>query len=236
MFEFISEFFLTNSKEIFMVLLTTFIIFLSTGAKNICVDTFRKLFFKDHKFEINPGHVSISRFQAPGSKLSGNLGLALYSMSITNNTNHVMSIKSVELKYEFDGKSYRENSHVILTGSHFAPLTKTTENILLMGMGQNAILTIGWDNIRTEIDKNKILEPRAGVLKGSAYFVFNFSEADCLAKIKKIRLVITDSAGQHSIHKISSLNGYIAYTPGLELVNRNFLIDENGKVMVPEMK
>lgn len=227
------EFLLANVNDIGLWLFLGGLAFLFERVRSIFMLTIRlfiSFFKKAHKIELNQQNIFIARFQAPECKDSGHFGIGFYGLSVINNTSVPMRIKTIELMYKLNGRNEYVTSRVVFTATKYHPLSKNQENILLTVIGKNPILAIGWNNIKIEIAKEKILEPKIGALSGSAYFVLGFNEEEKLSQIEDVKVVIVDCSGQKSTHKVS-LQGS-SDNQGLELINRPFSLDENDIIIM----
>lgn len=179
--------------------------------------------------DIDSKNTLFSRYINSGNSKSGNICIAFYGMTIVNASNNPFTVKDVILRYKFKGNDYNSISHVVLTGTIYAPLDKKKINALIIHSNGNNIVLMRWDNIRTEIGKRNII-PAGGVLSGSAIFVLETNKIEELAEITNSELVVIDYSGNESIHPIEFLNEWIAHGKNSVIEPKEFTSDKDGNI------
>lgn len=169
--------------------------------------------------------VFFAKFDSPGSANNGNWGLAFYPIEIINSTPSPFTIKNLYLRFTVDGKTYSEDSVVILTATIYSPLPKQQTNVAIVTMNQAMLNLMNWNNFKVRINELNIINP-GGLISGSAYFVLNIKEFEQLKFIKTVELVLADYLGGESVHPIQIENKMIDQSVNMILHNRKETISQ----------
>jgi len=153
---------------------------------------------KRYKFDLNYNNIFFSSFSAPQApKIDKCLCLIVYGLRIVNNSDEPHTLKNVIFSYRFEGKKYRAESFVVLTGT----IPESGEPAIVTSNGLAAIFLMGWHNIRSQLGEYETLQP-GGVFSGSAVFLFE-SHINDLRRVKDLKLVVTDYHGTKSSYPIA---------------------------------
>ena len=157
--------------------------------------------------EYNEDNVIVAPIYGINKTYEGTLALGITAIKIKNLTNTTKTIESVKLKYEFDGKEYVIDSHVLPVGTD--KLNKT--GIIIKNIkGNPQIADLSWKNLRPEIYKYEPLSPE-GILSGSVLFIFHTCKMNDFDRIKKIEFIITDSKNKNYKQKFEMKEKYSEY-------------------------
>ena len=151
-------------------------------------------FKKHHTVVIDFKNTTAARFLLKGNAYNGNIGILFYGIRIVNSIGEGVTLKTVNLHYNRNGKHFSSESHVLLTGSVYSPNNKGDIDLIIMRCGVDNIVLMNWTNLRVEIGKNNILPP-GGILAASAAFILDFKDASDLAKLRDLSVSVTDYSG-----------------------------------------
>lgn len=182
------------------------------------------------KLDINSKNTLIARFISSGNSKTGNMCLAFYGMTIVNTSNEPYTVKDVTLRYQLKGREYSDISHVVITGTIFAPLDKKEKNALIIHSNGDKIVCMGWDNLRTEIGKHNVI-PAGGVLSGSAIFILEAKNIDEVSEVTNLEIVVTDYSGNKSIHSLKILDEWINHGRKSVIEPKQFTLDKDGNIV-----
>ena len=181
------------------------------------------------KVNYNPKNTSFVRFKNKGNQRNGNIGLIFYQLQITNISDRPFTIKSVNLEYEFKGKTVNEISHVIVTGSVYSPTEKEYVDTIIHQSSKNQVFFMGWKNLRVEINKNRVLN-HGEILSGSTLYLLDFNSSDEIADISNLRLIVEDYSGNMSSHPFSIEDHWKRFIDAGFIEPRQFRKDEKGEI------
>lgn len=153
-------------------------------------------FSNGYLLDINFKNVMILPFLLSNGTITEKVHLIIYCLAITNSNDKPATVKSVHLQYKMNGSEYEQDSYVVNTGQ----LKSGEDNAALTKFGQAHIILKKWYNLRQSISELKVLEP-GGVLSGSAVFPLE-ANANNLAEIKELKLVIRDYSNNKSAHEL----------------------------------
>jgi len=189
-----------------------------------------KVIPKKHSLiEINSKNTLFARFIDKSNKMNGNIGIAFYCLNIVNVSNDPYTVKDVVLRYKIDNDEYSMISNVLLTGMAHSPKAKEDVNAIIIEIGSDSIVLMGWDNIRTELTSLKTLQP-GGVLSGSAYYVFEFDDIEKVRLIENVELVVIDYSGRESNHPIDIQEDWIIKGRNASMCPRSFVSDAEDNI------
>lgn len=152
-------------------------------------------------------------------------------LKIVNISEESITIKDVKIEYTYKDKTYSEISNVLITGSVFSHFKKCYEDaiIIYLKTKRDLIVVSGWNNLRTEISKHKLIEP-SGIIEGSALFLLDFKDMNEVRKIQNLRIAISDYSNATSVHLIEIKEEWIKTGQNSIINPRSFTNDKNGKI------
>jgi len=187
----------------------------------------------EHSFiDINSKNTLIARFDQVGSKKSGKMCVAFYDMKIVNASDKPYTIKDVLLRYRLNGQLHECISSVVITGTVYSLHQKKEVNALIVHNRGGMIVLHDWDNLRTNIGKNKVIVA-GGIVDGSAIFVLEAENLTQVENIEEAKFVVRDYMGAESIIPIQILSEWIEYGKTSVIRPNNFSIDKDGKIEFP---
>lgn len=184
---------------------------------------------RQHTLILDIENTTAARFRNPGHQHSGNIALLFYNLRILNSLDENVTVRKVILHYDLNGKHFSTDSHILLTGA--VPSSDKKENIdsIILRVGPANIIIQNWENLRMQIDQNKLLLP-GGVLAGSALFVLEFKDANDLANIQDCTMSIIDYSGNETKKEIRLENKWIEQAKRQIVEDRRFVVDPSGRI------
>ena len=178
---------------------------------------------KRYKFDLDYKNIAFATFSSPQNpKLDKRFCLIVYVLRIVNRSDESNTLKNVTLSYRFEGKVFKDESFVVLTGT----TPPAGEPAIVTSNGLDSIIMMGWYNIRTKLGKYEVLQP-GGVFSGSAVFLFD-SHVNDLHRVKNLKLVVTDFHGNKLSYPIAIQNEWFnALEKGIAVINRAFTITKD---------
>lgn len=178
---------------------------------------------------IDTKNTLVARYLSSGSLKSGNMCIVFYNIKVINSSEEALTVKEVILRYQLNDTTYCADSSVVVTGTMHSPLDKKDINCLIVHRSVDQIVLMGWDNLRSEINKYNTL-PAAGVLSGSAVFVLETDNLKCVSEIRNVEIIITDYSGNESVHPIDIIDEWLTNGINSVIEPKNFTRDDSGKI------
>lgn len=215
-------------KSVFTLIMLGVVVFVWTRDIDLQKTVFDPLssfikFRKHHGVEITHNDII-------AASALGRVGI-FFRLQIVNAFEKNITIKHVHLRYSLAGKPYELESHVFLTGLIYSPHEKKDIDSLLIRFPSRSanIINMNWNNLRTEIAKNRLLEP-GGVLSGSVAFLFEFSRPEDLLKVKDLEVVVADYSGNETAQRLAVQDTWVSQAKDLLVENRRFMKDQAGAI------
>lgn len=153
-----------------------------------------RYFKKKPLVSIDIENVFFASFDCPDHSLNGNLGLGFYNIKVVNISNSTFTIEDLALRYQALGRTYDCTSYALKTGK-----TPDQRPAVFLKHGNDGIVVMGWDNLRTEIGRHQPLTPGA-IFTASAYFLLEH-DID-IDGIGIAEFLLKDHGGTTSVHKL----------------------------------
>jgi len=182
-----------------------------------------RYFKKKPLVSIDIENVFFASFDCPDHTLNGNLGLGFYNIKVVNVSNSTFTIEDLALCYQALGRRYDCTSYVLKTGK-----TPDQRPAVFLKRGNDGIVVMGWDNLRTEVGKHQPLTPGA-IFTASAYYILEH-EID-IDDVGIAEFVLKDHAGNTSVHKLDIETARETSSRGVSwIMNTSFEANDVGHV------
>lgn len=141
-------------------------------------------------------------------EIDGSLGIGFPELRIINNTNHNITIKELNLRYEVDNKVFFSNLYKLPQNTEDRCGIEE-EGIMLTNIHNRGLyIFCDWEKERLKLrDYKTILQ--GGILSGSVFYKFEYLKRKDYNKLKNLCFVIKDSEDKSYEHELILRSSYI---------------------------